>query len=175
MRLRTLQAGHSILRQRASAGGLFYLPRRLLQAELQYFATKKIRIGRGTVATTTAQASYSTCRNDGTAAIPDFKPRLANRCSQKVKTGAILALIPDFKPRLANRCSQKVKTRAIRASIPDFKPKLANRCSAEVKTEVIPAAQGSEALCRGRGIPDGQTRPRKPTAPGTKKRVPTHR
>ena len=53
MRLRTLQAGHSILRQRASAGRLFYLPRRLLQAELQYFATKKIGIGRGTVATTT--------------------------------------------------------------------------------------------------------------------------
>ena len=199
------------------------MPRRLLQAELQYFATKKIGIGRGTVAATPAQASNSTCRNDGTAvildfkprlanrcsqevktraitasildfrprlanrcsqkaktgaihaSILDFKPRLANRCSQKVKTGAILALIPDFKPRLANRCSQKVKTRAIRASIPDFKPKLANRCSAEVKTEVIPAAQGSEALCRGRGIPDGQTRQRKPSAPGTKKRVPTHR
>ena len=166
MRLRMLQAGHSILRQRASAGGLFYLPRRLLQAELQYFATKKIGIGRGTVAATTAQASYSTCRNDGTAAIPDFKPRLANRCSQEVKTraitasildfrprlanrcsqkaktGAIHASIPDFRPRLANRCSQKVKTGAIRASILDFKPRLANRCSHKVKTEVIPAAQG---------------------------------
>ena len=116
MRLRTLQAGHSILRQRASAGGLFYLPRRLLQAELQYFATKKIGIGRGTVAATPAQASNSTCRHDGTAAIPDFKPRLANRCSQKVKTGAIRASIPDFKPRLENRSSQKVKTGAIHAA-----------------------------------------------------------
>ena len=172
MRLRTLQAGHSILRQRASAGGLFYLPRRLLQAELQYFATKKIGIGRGTVAATPAQASYSTCRHDGTAVILDFRPRLANRCSKEVKTRAILALIPDFKPRLANRCSQKVKTRAnrasildfkprlanrcsqkvktgaIRASILDFKPRLANRCSAEVKTGVIPAAQGRSIMPR---------------------------
>ena len=135
-----LQAGHSILWQRASAGGLFYLPRRLLQAELQYFATKKIGIGRGTVATTTAQASYSTCRNDGTAAIPDFKPRLANRCSHKVKTGAICASILDFKPRLANRCSQEVKTMAICAAIPDFKPRLANRCNQKAKTGAIRAS-----------------------------------
>ena len=91
MRLRTLQAGHSILRQRASAGELFYLPRRLLQAELQYFATKKIGIGCGTVAATPAQASYSTCRHDGTAVILDFRPRLANRCSKEVKTRAIPA------------------------------------------------------------------------------------
>ena len=118
MRLRMLQAGHSILRQQSSAGGLFYLPRRLLQAELQYFATKKIGIGCGTVAATPAQASYSTCRHDGTA------------------------VILDFRPRIGNRCSKKVKTRAIRASILDFKPRLANRCSAEVKTGVIPAAQG---------------------------------
>ena len=78
------------------------------------------------------QASYSTCRHDGTAVILEFKPRLENRCSQKVKTGAI------------------------HASILDFKPKLANRCSAEVKTGVIPPAQGRTALCRGRGMPDGQ-------------------
>ena len=145
--------------------GYSSLPQRLLQAELQYFATKKIGIGCGTVAATPAQASYSTCRNDGTAVIPDFrprignrcskevktrairasildfKPRLANRCSKEVKTRAILALIPDFKPRLANRCSAEVKTGAIRASILDFKPKLANRCSQKVKTEAIPPAQ----------------------------------
>ena len=94
------------------------------------------------------QASYSTCRNDGTAVILDFRPRLANRCSKEVKTRAIRAAILDFKPRLANRCSQKVKTRAIRAAILDFKPKLANRCSAEVKTGVIPAAQGRSIMPR---------------------------
>ena len=49
------------------------------------------------------------CRNEGAAAIPDFRPRLANRCSQKVKSGAIRASILDFKPRLGNRCSQKAK------------------------------------------------------------------
>ena len=89
--------------------GYSSLPQRLLQAELQYFATKKIGIGCGTVAATPAQASYSTCRNDGTAVIPDFRPRIGNRCSKKVKTRAIRASILDFKPRLANRCSHKVK------------------------------------------------------------------
>ena len=52
------------------------------------------------------QASYSTCRNDGTAVILEFKPRLENRCSKEVKTRAIRASILDFKPRLANRCSR---------------------------------------------------------------------
>ena len=80
------------------------------------------------------------CRNEGAAAIPDFRPRLANRCSQKVKTGANRASILDFKPRLANRCSQKAKTGAIRASIPDFKLRLANRCSHKVEIGAIPAS-----------------------------------
>ena len=60
--------------------------------------------------------------------ILDFRPRLANRCSQKVKSGAIRAAILDFKPRLANRCSQKAKTGAVRAVIPDFRPRIGNRC-----------------------------------------------
>ena len=176
-----------------AAGGLFY------------FATKKIGIGRGAVATTTsAGGTVLLCRHDGAASIlefrprlanrcsrgailgrnravildfkprlanrcslgadlwqnrasiPDFRPRLANRCSQEAKTRAILASIPDFRPRLANRCSQEAKTRAILASILDFRPRLANRCSQEVKTGAIPPSQGSEALCRGRGMPDGQ-------------------
>ena len=121
------------------------------------------------------------------ASILDFKPRLANRCSKEVKTRAIRASILDFKPRLANRCSQKVKKGANRASILDFKPRLANRCSQEVKTGAIPAAQGlkhypADGECRmsrlGRGnssVPAGITRTREPSAPGTKKRVPTHR
>ena len=113
------------------------MPRRLLQAELQYFATKKIGIGRGTVAATPAQAGRYTCRHDGVASILDFKLKLANRCSKEVKTRAICASIPDFRPRLANRCSQKVKTGANRASILDFSPRLANRCSKEVNTRAI--------------------------------------
>ena len=153
----------------------------LPQAEQFYFATTKIGIGCGIVAATTfRRRAHSTCRHDGTAVISDFRPRLGNRCSKEVKTGAIRAsildfsprlanqcskevktganraAILDFRPRLANRCSQKVKTGAIRASILDFKPRIGNRCSTEVKTEAIPPAQERTALCRGRGMPDGQ-------------------
>ena len=90
------------------------------------------------------------------ASILDFKPRLANRCSRWAILGRNRAVILDFRPRLANRCSQEAKTRANRASILDVRLRLTNRCSQEVKTGAIPAAQGSEALCRGRGMPDGQ-------------------
>ena len=128
-----LQAGRSILRQRASAGGTAILCDKENWNRTQH--RLRLRL---------LQAGYSTCRNDGTAVIPDFRPRIGNRCSKKVKTRAIRASILDFKPRLANRCSNEVKTRAICASILDFRPKLANRCSQEVKTGVIPPAQGLE-------------------------------
>ena len=85
------------------------------------------------------QAGHSTRRHDGTAAIPDFKPRLGNRCNNVVHSGDFRAAIPDFRPRIANRCSQKVESGAIRASILDFKPKLANRCSQKAKTGAIRA------------------------------------
>ena len=58
------------------------------------------------------QASYSTCRHDGTAVILEFKPRLENRCNQKAKTRAICASILDFKPRLGNRCNNASLSRA---------------------------------------------------------------
>ena len=148
------QAGH--LPARRCRRNCSSLLRRLLQTELIYFAATKIRIGRGNVAATTSQAGHSFLRHDGAAAIPDFRPRIENRCSHKVKTRAIRASILDFRPRLANRCSHKVKAGAIRALILDFKPRLANRCSQEVKTEAISPAQGRTALCRGRGMPDGQ-------------------
>ena len=90
------------------------------------------------------------CRNDGAAAILDFKPRLANRCSQKVKSGAIHASILDFKLRLANRCSQEVKSGAIRASILDFKPRLGNRCQRRGQNGGNPCSSRAGALCRSR-------------------------
>ena len=71
-----------------------------------YFATKKIGVGRGAVATTTAAG--------GTVLL----------CRHD---GA--ASILDFKPRLANRCSLGVILGRNRAVILDFKPRLANRCS----------------------------------------------
>ena len=136
-----LQAGHSSL------------PQRPLQAELFYFAATALRrrncstLRQRKLASDAAplrqrplQAGHSTRRHDSTAVIPDFRPRLANRCSQKVKTRAILASILDFRPRLANRCSQKAKTGANRASILDFRPRLANRCSQKVKTGAIRAS-----------------------------------
>ena len=170
MRLRTLQAGHSILRQRASAGGLFYLPRRLLQAELQYFATKKIGIGRGTVAATPAQASNSTCRHDGTAAIPDFKPRLANRCSQKVKTGAIHAAQGPEHCAAAGEC--RMGRDFGRRSRPWLREG-ARRAAVGGKAPQV--RTGPKSLPAGRlghgdsPLPRRQSRPRKPSAPGTKK------
>ena len=79
-----LQAGRSSLRLRLLQAGRSSLPQRLLQAELFYFARKKIGIGRGAVATTTAAGgTVLLCRHDAAASILDFKPRLANRCSQK--------------------------------------------------------------------------------------------
>ena len=114
--------------------------RRLLQAELIYFAATKIRIGRGNVAATTSQAGYSFLRHDGAAAILDFKPRIGNHCSTTYHFGDFRAAILDFRPRIENRCSQKVKTGAIRASILNFKPRLANRCRQKVKTGAIRAS-----------------------------------
>ena len=139
----------------------------LPQAEQFYFATTKIGIGRVIVAATIfrrravllcddenwnrtrhrsgndlPQAGHSTRRHDGTAVIPDFRPRIGNRCSRGAILGRNRAAILVFKPKLANRCSKEAKTGAIPAAIPDFKPRLANRCSQEVKTEAIPAAQG---------------------------------
>ena len=117
------------------------MPLRLLQAKLFFFAATEIRIGRDTpLLLRLLQANYSSCRIDGVAAIPDFRPRLGNRCSYEVRFRDFLASILDFKPRLANRCSHKVKTGAIRASILDFKPRLANRCSQKVKTGAIHAS-----------------------------------
>ena len=153
-----------------AAGGPFYLPARwrCRRNRSTLRQRKKMESDAATWRQRPLQAGHSTRRHDSTAVIPDFRPRLANRCSQKVKTRAILASILDFrprlanrcsqkaktganrasildfKPRLANRCSQKAKTGAIRASILDFKPRLANRCSQKVKTEVIPPAQGLE-------------------------------
>ena len=111
----------STIRNDGAAGGPFYLRARrcrrncssllprLLQAELIYFATTKIRIGRGNVAATTSQAGHSFLRHDGAATILDFRPRIGNHCSTTGHFGDFRAAILDFKPRIENRCSQKSK------------------------------------------------------------------
>ena len=139
---------YSSLRQRKVESDASPLRQKLLQAGHSSLRQRKFESDTASMRLRLLQAGHSTCRHDGTAVILDFRPKLANRCSQEAKTRAIRASIPDFKPRLANRCSKEVKTRAIRASILDFKPRLANRCSAEVKTGIIPAAQGRSIMPR---------------------------
>ena len=68
------------------------------------------------------------------AAIPDFRPRLANRCKVFPIYGPLRAAIPDFRPRLANRCRVLPVYILFRASILDFRPRLANRRSTIVAT-----------------------------------------
>ena len=138
------QAGH--LPARRCRRNCSSLLRRLLQAELIYFAAKKIRIGRGNVAATTSQAGHSFLRHDGAAAILDFKPRIGNHCSTTYHFGDFRAAILDFRPRIENRCSQKVKTGAIRASILDFKPRIGNHCSKEGINGQNPAAHLQHAF-----------------------------
>ena len=124
-----LQAGHYSLPLRVLQAELFYFETKKIgvgrssllrpgQAPHDYaaggpfyFATKKIGVGRGAVATTTAAG--------GTVLL----------CRHD---GA--ASILDFRPRLANRCSRGAILGRNRAVILDFRPRLANRCSQEAKT-----------------------------------------
>ena len=112
------QAGHSTCRHDGAAGGT------ILLCDDENWNRMRHRSGNDL-----PQAVHSTCRHDGTAVIPDFRPRIDNRCSFVPHSVDFRAAILDFKPRLANRCSQKAKTGANRASILDFKPRLGNRCN----------------------------------------------
>ena len=138
------QAGH--LPARRCRRNCSSLLRRLLQAELIYFAATKIRIGRGNVAATTSQAGHSFLRHDGAAAILDFKPRIGNHCSTTYHFGDFRAAILDFRPRIGNHCSTTCHFGDFRASILDFRPRLANRCSHKVKTGAIRAAHLQHAF-----------------------------
>ena len=112
-----------------------------------YFATTKIGIGRG--------AFYFAATKIGIGRVIVATTSFRRRAVLLAGTIALqrfLILGLDLRIDAAIRS----KTGAIRASILDFKPRLANRCSHKVKTEVIPPAQGRTALCRGRGMPDGQ-------------------
>ena len=140
-----LQAGHFFLRQRQSSRlAVQYCDNGLPQAELLFFETTKIRIGRAPLRQILLQASYSSLRQRKFESDTESLRLRLLQAGHSTRRNDGTAVILDFRPRIGNRCSQKVKTRAIRASILDFKPKLANRCSAEVKTGVIPAAQGLE-------------------------------
>ena len=101
---------YSSLRQRKLESDASPLRQKLLQAGHSSLRQRKFESDTASMRLRLLQAGHSTCRHDGTAVILDFRPKLANRCSQEAKTRAIRASIPDFKPRLENRCRQKVKT-----------------------------------------------------------------
>ena len=61
--------------------------------------------------------------------ILDFKPRLANRCTDLGDFRVFRAVILDFRPRLGNRCTDLGDFRVFRAVILDFRSKLANQCT----------------------------------------------
>ena len=62
------------------------------------------------------------------AVIPDFRPRLGNRCKLFPVSALFRASILDFKARLANRCMLLPVYALQRASILDFRPRLENQC-----------------------------------------------
>ena len=110
LRQRKKRIGRGNVAAKTAVGGPFYLRarrcrrncssllRRLLQAELIYFAATKIRIGRGNVAATTSQADHFTCRHDGAAVIPKFTPQIKNQCTQEGVSRQNHAVIPKFTP-----------------------------------------------------------------------------
>ena len=67
LRRRKLESDAAAWRQRLRRRAIQYCDNGLPQAEMLYFATKKIGIGRGTVATTTAQAGHSILRQRASA------------------------------------------------------------------------------------------------------------
>ena len=148
------QADRSTCRHDSAAGGPFYLRaqrcrrncssllRRLLQAELIYFAATKIRIGRGNVAATTSQAGHSTCRYDG-AAGGTVLVRSKDCCRRTVLLAGTMVLQAELiyfaatKIRIGRGNVAATTSQAghsfLRhdgaATILDFRPRIGNHCS----------------------------------------------
>ena len=93
------------------------------------------------------------------AAIPDFKPRFANRCKVLPVYAIFRASILDFKPKLANRCKVLPVYALQRASILDFKPRFGNRRSTIVATTMN--GPSATAVATTRSVSDPILRYRK--------------
>ena len=93
------------------------------------------------------------CSNDGAAAIPKFGPEIKNRCTQEGLNREILASILKSGLEIKNRCTQERVNGENLASIPKSGPEIKNRCSTRLKNR---CSTMESALCRGRGMPDGQ-------------------
>ena len=83
---------------------------------------------------------------------PDLRIDAAIRSKRRQSVHRFMILSPDLRIDAAKSSKQGQSVHRFLISSPD----LAIAASAEVKTGAIPPAQGTEALCRGRGMPDGQ-------------------
>ena len=63
-----------------------------------------------------------------------FSALQSTRDGTRAEDGLLPAAIPDFRPRLGNRCKVFPVYGPLRASILDFKPRFGNRCSTIVAT-----------------------------------------
>ena len=101
---------------------------------------------------------------------PDLRIDATKRPKQGQSVHRFSISSPDLRIDVAKRSKQGQSVHRFSISSPDFRIEAAKRSKLG-----YPCSPGAGALCRGRGRPDVQTRPREPSAPGTKKRVPTHR
>ena len=160
------------------------MPQRTLQAKLFFVAATEIRAGRGTSSPplqTLLQAGHSSlpqrrlesdaegrrryykrccCRRailsrsyDGAASIPKSGPEIKNRCTQECINRQNPTSILKSGPEIKNRCTKERVNGENLASIPKSGPEIKNRCSARLKNR---CSTMESALCRGRGMPDGQ-------------------
>ena len=63
------------------------------------------------------------------AVILDFKPRLANRCTDLGDFRVFRAVILDFRSKLANQCTDSGDLLGFRAAILEFRPRIENHRS----------------------------------------------
>ena len=129
------------------------------EAELIYFAAKKIRIGRSIVVAKTAVGGpfylrARRCRRNCSSLLRRLlQAELIYFAATKIRIGrgnvaattsqaghSFLrhdgaAAILDFKPRIGNHCSTTGHFGDFRAAILDFRPRIENRCSQKVKSK----------------------------------------
>ena len=145
----------------------------LPQAEPFSFVATEIRIGRGR----SLQQRLLQAKLFSAASIPKSELEIKNRCTQEGLNREKLASIRKSGLEIKNQCTQKGINRQNPTSIPKFGPEIKNRCTQECINRQNPTLilkSGPEiknrcstrlknrcstmesALCRGRGMPDGQ-------------------
>ena len=95
------------------------------------------------------------------ASIPKSGPEIKNRCTKERVNGENLASILKFGLEIKNQCTQKGINRQNPTSILKSGLEIKNRCSTRLKNRCSTRLKNrcstmESALCRGRGMPDGQ-------------------